>query len=98
MEDVAGLLLSGDPHTALLASHEAFVAAIEAVLAVHGDYSINRKWLYRRLQAFILPEISLEDAWAGLTMAGAVDDPRGWAERMARIAQRLVLAVEEVAA
>jgi hypothetical protein len=98
LEDVGGLLVSDDPHTALLAAHEAFTGALEAILAVHGDYCVNRKWLYRRMQGVDVPEIALEDAWAFLTMAGASQDPRGWAERAARTAQRLLLSVEESAA
>ncbi|MEV7010666.1 hypothetical protein [Streptosporangium sp. NPDC051022] len=94
LEDVAGLLISGDHETALLAAHEAFTGAVEAVLAASGDYSINRKWLYRRLLAFPLPEITVDEAWAMLTMRGAHEDTAGWAERTARTTQRLLLAVE----
>jgi len=98
LEDVGGLLISGDLETAVLAGHEAFTGALEALLAVRGDYCVNRKWLYRRLLAMDLKEISVADAWAGLTMTGAIDDPRGWSERAARTAQRLLLNVEEAAA
>jgi hypothetical protein len=94
LEDVGGLLVSGDVETALLAAHEAFVGALEAVLAVHGDYSVNRKWLYRRCLATKPPEIGVDEAWATLTMSGAADDPHGWAERTARHTQRLLLTVE----
>jgi predicted nucleotidyltransferase len=98
LEDVGGLLISGDVHTAVLAAQEAFAGALEALLATHGDYSINRKWLYRRLQEFAPTEIGVEEGWARLVMVGAADDPGGWAEATARAAQRLLLAVEEKAA
>jgi hypothetical protein len=98
LEDVGGLLRSGDRESAVLAAHEAFIGSLEAVFAVHGDYSINRKWLYRRLQSHPPPEIGRDEAWALLTMAGAADDPAGWAEGTARTAQRLLLSVERGAA
>jgi hypothetical protein len=98
LEDVGGLLISGDLETAVLAAHEAFTIALEALFAVSGDFCVNRKWLYRRLLATDLKEISVAEAWAGLTMTGAVDDLRGWSERAARTAQRLLLTVEKAAA
>lgn len=94
LEDVSGLLDAHDAETALLAAHEAFALSVEAVLALHGDYSINRKWLYRRLQAIQPPEIGVKDAWETITMAGASSDPEAWAADTARTAQRLLLAVE----
>ncbi len=94
LEDVGGLLVSGDAQTALLSAHEALLGSVEALLATYGDYSIKRKWLYRRLVATNPSEISTEDAWALITMSGAVDDPSGWAEKAARVAQRLLLTVE----
>jgi hypothetical protein len=98
LEDVGGLLVSRDHETAVLAAHEAFTGALEAVLAVNGDYSVNRKWLYRRLSTYTPKQIDVSDAWSALTMVGAKDDPRGWAERTARTAQRLLLSDEEAAA
>jgi hypothetical protein len=94
LEDVAGLLAAEDAETALLAAHEAFALSVEAVLAVHGDYTINRKWLYRRLQTVRPPEIGVDDAWKMITMVGASADPAGWAANVARTAQVLLLAVE----
>jgi hypothetical protein len=97
LEDVGGLLVSNDLETAVLAAHEAFCGALEALLAVHGDYSINRKWLYRRLATYQVPDISTADAWAHVTMTGVQDDPRKWAEQTARLAQKLLLSVERKA-
>lgn len=94
LEDVVGLLPAKDFETALYCAHEAFTLSVEAVLAVHGDYTVNRKWLYRRLQTFTPPEIGLDAAWDTFTMIGARDDMAGWAERTAQTAQRLLLAVE----
>ena len=98
LEDVGGLLRSGDVDTAVLAAQEAFTGSLEAVFAVHGDYSVNRKWLARRLREYPLPEIGADEAWAVLLMVGAADDPAGWAESTARTAQRLLLTVERAAA
>ena len=95
LEDVDGLLLSDDAHTAALAAHEAFVSALEALLAMRHDYSVNRKWLYRRCQSTSLSEITLEEAWALLSMHGAKDDPARWAQTAAGTAQGLLLAVED---
>ncbi|MDI5962176.1 hypothetical protein [Streptantibioticus silvisoli] len=94
LEDVGGLLVSGDEQTAVLAARDALVASVEALLAVHRDYSINRKWLYRRLLAVRPPEISVEAAWRALTMVGAADDPAGWAGATAALSQRLLITVE----
>ncbi|TDB90341.1 hypothetical protein E1264_05520 [Actinomadura sp. KC216] len=95
LEDVGGLLQSGDLETAVLAAREAFTFALEALLAVNGDFSINRKWLYRRLATTPLRELSLDEGWALLNGKGAAEDPRGWSERAARSAQQMLLVVEE---
>jgi len=94
LEDVGGLLVSGDAQSALLSAHEAVLSSLEALLATHGDYSTKRKWLYRRLVATKPAEISTEEAWSLITMSGAAEDPGGWAAKTARIAQRLLLTVE----
>jgi hypothetical protein len=96
LEDVGGLLRSGDVDSAVLAAQEAFAGALEAALAMQGDYSINRKWLSRRLQRHPLPDITPEQAWAVLVMKDATDDLAGWAEATGRTAQRLLLSVERV--
>jgi predicted nucleotidyltransferase len=98
LEDTAGLLISGDYHTAVLTAREAIVLSLEAVFAIHGDYSVSRKWLYRRLQALPLAEITIEQAWEGIAMIGATDDLGGWAKKTAHTAQALLRAVEEAAA
>lgn len=94
LEDVSGMLQSGDSESAALAAREAFVGGLEALLAVYGDYSSSRKWLYRRLVAANPTEVSVADGWAALTMAGAAEDPAGWARRTAALAQRLLVAIE----
>ncbi len=94
IEDVGGLLATGDGQTAALAGQLAVLEAVEAVLALYGDYSVNRKWLYRRLEKVRPAEISVSDGWDMITMAGASTDPSGWAERAGRLAQRLLLSVE----
>lgn len=94
LEDVGGLLISGDNETAVLAARDAVFAAIEALLAVHNDLSINRKWLFRRVRQVRPPELSEQEAWQALTMVGAAEAPAEWAERTAALAQRLLLSVE----
>jgi hypothetical protein len=94
LEDVAGMLASGDREAALLASHETFTLALEALLATYGDFSVTRKWLHRRLLAYEPREIDAELAWRTLTMHGAAEDPGGVAEHTAVTAQRLLVAVE----
>ena len=97
LEDVGGLLISGDNLTATFAAFQAFLGALEALLALYGDYTVNRKWLHRRLETYQPKEVSLPEARAALLMAGAAEDPGGWAERTARSAQRMLLAVEGLA-
>jgi len=94
LEDVSGMLQSGDSESAALAAREGFVGGLEALLAVYGDYSSSRKWLYRRLVAANPTEVSVADGWAALTMTGAAEDPAGWAGRTAALAQRLLVAIE----
>jgi hypothetical protein len=94
IEDVGGLLVSRDSHTAVLAAHEAAMLAMEALLATYGDYCINRKWLFRRFAEIQPVELKPDEAWAVMTMEGAGSDPFGWAESAGRLAQRLLLTVE----
>jgi hypothetical protein len=94
LEDVGGLLVSGDAETAVLAAHYGFTFALEALLASYGDYSVSGKWLYRRVVAAQPAEIDADTAWGILTMADLGTAGLAWAERVARHTQRLLLAVE----
>lgn len=94
LEDAGGLLVSGDHESAAFTAREAFAYAVEALLATYGDYSVARKWLYRRLLAAQPTQISVEEAWRRLTFHGAHDELTVWAEETARLAQRLLLTVE----
>jgi hypothetical protein len=94
LEDVGGLLISGDNETAVLAARDALTASVEALLAVHNDLSINRKWLFKRVQQVRPDELSEQEAWSAFTMVGAAEDPADWAERTAALCQRLLLSVE----
>lgn len=98
IEDVGGLLATGDAQTAALAGQLAVLESVDALLAIYGDYSVTRKWMYRRVDKVRPAEISVADAWDMITMAGASTDPAGWAERAGRLAQRLLLSVEARAA
>lgn len=95
LEDTAGLLVSDDAHTAVLAAYEAFNLALESILAISGDLCITRKWLYKRLSEVRPPEIDPAEAWSRLTMQGAHDGPAEWALATARRAQDLLIAVEQ---
>lgn len=95
LEDVGGMLQTGDQHSAVLAGREAFVCALEALLVSYDDYSINRKWLYRRLVAAQPTELTVDEGWRHLATVGAAEQPGEWAESAARLAQRLLLTVEE---
>ncbi|WP_329379449.1 hypothetical protein [Streptomyces sp. NBC_01716] len=94
LEDVLGMLSNGDARSAALAAREAFIIALSAVLAAHGDICPSRKWLPQRLERHQPPEISSEEAWRVLSMAGCVDSPGEWASETARLCHRLFLAVE----
>jgi hypothetical protein len=94
LEDVDGLLQSGDAHSAALAAHRGFCVALGALLAVYGDYSSSHKWLYHRVEKAQPRELTLEQAWHALVMTGCADDPREWAARTARLSQRMLTGVE----
>ncbi|MFE9813336.1 hypothetical protein [Streptomyces sp. NPDC005548] len=94
LEDVEGLLQSGDGHSAALAAHRGVTTALGALLALYDDYSSSQKWLYRRLVAAEPKELSAAEGWAALSMSGCSDDPAGWAATSARLIERMLTAVE----
>jgi len=94
LEDVAGLLESGDAHSAVLAAHRGFIIALGSLLAAYGDYCPSQKWLYRRLETVRPDELTTADGWRVLIMDGCAADPAGWAERTARLIQRMLTGVE----
>lgn len=94
LEDVEGLLMSGDDESAALAAQRGFSMALHALLALYGDFSSSHKWLYRRLIEAAPDELSLAEGWAALSMSGCDRDPAGWAARTAALTQRLLTAVE----
>jgi hypothetical protein len=97
LEDVAGLLESGDTHSAALAAREGLVLGLEAALALGGDYSASRKWLHRRTEVAKRLPVATEEIWSALTMEGATSEPGKWAARTAELIQQLILPVEEAA-
>jgi hypothetical protein len=94
LEDVSGMLESGDAESAALAAREGFCGSLEALLAVYGDYSSSRKWLFRRIQDVRPSEVTVEEAWETIAMSSAATDPASWAKRTANLAQSILLAVE----
>ncbi|MGE7385274.1 hypothetical protein ACQKM2_07265 [Streptomyces sp. NPDC004126] len=94
LEDAGGLLISGDHETAVLAVYEAFTGSVEALLALYGDYCVNRKWLQRRVVDFAPAEITAAEAWSLFSMQGLHESPEAWVRNAARVSQRLLAAVE----
>jgi hypothetical protein len=94
LEDVLGMLSNGDHRSAAQAAREAFIIALSAILAAHGDICPSRKWLPQRLERHQPPEISCEEAWRVLSMAGCFESPGGWAAETAQLCHRMFLAVE----
>jgi len=84
---------SGDALPAALAAREAFACTVEAVIASGGDYSVNRKWLFRRMQATPVPGLDVDAAWQRLTMRGAEASPASWAEATVAECRRLQAAI-----
>ncbi|MFE5792297.1 hypothetical protein ACFQ8C_06905 [Streptomyces sp. NPDC056503] len=97
LEDVSGLLESGDEHSAALAAREGLVLGLEAALALGGDYSPSRKWLHRRTEVAKNLPVATDVVWSALTMQGATEEPGRWASRTAGLIQQLILPVEEAA-
>ncbi|HST47609.1 hypothetical protein [Jatrophihabitans sp.] len=77
-DSAARWLDSGSAVPAVLAAREAFTCTVEAVLAAGGDYSVNRKWLYRRMQATPVPGLETDQAWRRLCLEGAEAAPADW--------------------
>jgi hypothetical protein len=92
-EDVAGLLESGDDRAAAIAAQLGLLAATEAALAVHGDWSVNRKWLARRIP-ILAAHVDETVLWEALAMRDAHVDPRGYAERTLRLTTKLISVAE----
>lgn len=95
LEDVSGLLDGGDLTAAVFSAREGLVAALEAVLARRGDFSVSQKWLGRRAAAAGLSEPTVEECRTLLLMDGCTRKPEDWIERAVSAAQRLVIAAEE---
>ncbi|MEV0195761.1 nucleotidyltransferase domain-containing protein [Nonomuraea sp. NPDC050691] len=95
LEDATGMLKAGDHESAVLAGYETLTKSLMALLATYGDFSQQQKWLYRRMQKYAPAEVSVEDAWKALSMAGCYEAPDEWVRKTTDLASRLILAVEQ---
>jgi hypothetical protein len=95
IEDAAGLLASGDPHSAALAARLALGHAVDGFLAGRGSYAPSTKWRYRKLQALADPVLGAADYWSLEAMRGADPDQPGlWVELVLETCQKLIMEVD----
>lgn len=94
LEDTAGFLLDGSLDSAVLAIHEAFESAVDAVMALEGDLTPQAKWTARRLTTVNSDLIRFEEYWAVKTMKGFEQrSAREWVEVTAQRCHDLLVAV-----
>ena len=68
----------GSALSSLLIAREALARAVEAALTVRGDFSVSRKWLYRRMQSTPLEGIDVDATWRRLCLDDAERSPDRW--------------------
>jgi hypothetical protein len=94
IEDALGMMETGDFKSAVLSTRRALEWVLQALLALHGDYAVDTKWLVRRLARLEPPELSGEQAWRLLAMDGCYDEPESWLHEALAVIGRIHLAVE----
>ncbi|MBK3571228.1 MULTISPECIES: hypothetical protein [unclassified Streptomyces] len=90
LEDVAGLLESGDVESALLSARLAFHNAVDALLAHHGEVGRDGKWQAKRVRLVDSKVLPFDLYWRLETLQGFdVDNPVPWIESVVDLCRQI---------
>jgi hypothetical protein len=90
VEDVVGLIESGDVTSAVLAAQFAFANLVDAVNASSGEFGQEWKWRARRMRANDPEMLPYEEYWAIATMRSFDPDrPEAWARHVIDVCRRV---------
>lgn len=91
LEDVDGLLTSGDFASAVLAAREGYAHAVDAAVAASGEFAPSAKWRARKVERAARSDLPFAEYWSIETMAGFdCDDPAPWVRRASAAAEALL--------
>ncbi|HXM55183.1 MAG TPA: nucleotidyltransferase domain-containing protein [Candidatus Dormibacteraeota bacterium] len=95
LDDTAGLLLSGDLHTAALAVRDAFGRVVDALLIDAGELCPGPKWRARRLLEVRPNALPWDEYWSVETMrAYTPEHARSWIEDTMDRCRRLMMEID----
>jgi hypothetical protein len=90
VEDVVGLLESGDVRSAVLAAQVAFVNLVDAVAASHGECGQEWKWRDKRMHLLNPAVLPYDEYWDIATMrCYDPDKPEAWARHVVDVCRRV---------
>lgn len=92
-EDAIGMLEAGDAMSAVLAARQALGFAVDALMAVNGEFERSPKWRAKRMLTATPDGISFEDYWSLETMNNYdprnpdlwINDAMGFCQRIAEM-------------
>jgi hypothetical protein len=95
IEDALGMVEAGDQESAVLAARMALGHVVDGYLFAQGSFSPAAKWRYRKLLALPASVLPPQEYWRLETMRDLdPGDVRPWVERVAEVAQALMLEVD----
>ena len=90
VEDVIGLLESGDTTSAVLAAQAAFAHLVDAVAASLGECGREWKWRARRMQLLNPAMLPYDEYWDIASMRSYdPDKPEAWARHVIEVCRRV---------
>ncbi|MEV8537099.1 hypothetical protein [Streptomyces sp. NPDC051211] len=94
LEDAVGQLETGDTRSATLAAQRAHGHAVDAALAVCGEFSASSKWRARRVEEARPAPFTFDEYWAVETMRDYHEDPVAWIEDVLASCQTIAASIE----
>jgi hypothetical protein len=90
VEDIVGLLGSGDMNSAVLSGQAALTHIVDALTASLGEYGSEWKWRAKRMQALNPAVLPFDDYWELVTMRSFdPTQPEAWVRRIIDIYRRV---------
>jgi hypothetical protein len=94
IEDSAGLLSTGDLHSAFLAARLALGSTVDGLVAYYGELSPSVKWRARKMRAAEPRELSFERYWELETARGADKAVDEWIRDLVATCQQIMASVD----